>query len=773
MLPTGREYFLSFYGILLAGAIPVPVYPPVRPSQLEDHLRRQTAILSNCRASIMITVPEAKALARLLKAQVESLRQVVTLDTLVERSGTYETPVIKGGDIAFLQYTSGSTGNPKGVILTHANLLANIRADGEAIAADATDVFVSWLPLYHDMGLIGAWLGCLYHTPLLVVMSPLEFLTRPQRWLWAMHRYRGSLSAAPNFAYELCLRRLQDNDLEGLNLGAWRLSFNGAEAISPETMQRFSQRFERYGFRREAMFPVYGLAECSVGLTFPPLGRGPLVDHVQRERFVTSGLAVPAAPDDGNALRFVACGSPLPGHQIRVVDPNGRELPERQEGRLQFVGPSATSGYYLNPEATRKLFQEQWLNTGDLAYIAAGELYVTGRTKDVIIRAGRNIYPEELEQAVGEIPGIRRGRVAAFGSADPQSGTERLVVLAETHERAPSALEELRAEVNALATDVIGAPPDDVVLAPPNTVLKTSSGKIRRTASRELYEQARIGEPQKAVWLQLLRIALGGVAPRLRRLRRSATAVLYAAYTWTLLCVIAPVAWLGVVLLPRPSWRWSTIRGLARLLVRISGTAIDVEGQDNLLREGPCVVVANHASYLDALFLVAVVPREFSFVAKSELLKQPLARIFLRRIGTEYVERFDKQRGVADARRIASVAVSGRSLLFFAEGTLQRMPGVLPFHLGAFAAAVEAAVPLVPIAIRGTRSMLRADSWFPRRGAVTIKMGPAIEPLEQATGTLAEPWAQAISLRDAARDYILRNVGEPDLGYENPFASGS
>src|SRR5208282_176125 len=289
MLPTSRDYFYSFYGVLLAGGIPVPIYPPARLSQIEDHLRRHAGILNNAMATLLITVPKARPLAQQLKSHVACLRSVTTAQELSTSGTELIRPVGKAEDIALLQYTSGSTGNPKGVVLTHANLLANIRAMGQAAQANTSDVFVSWLPLYHDMGLIGAWLGSLYHAIPFVVMSPLTFLTRPERWLWAIHRHRGTLSAAPNFAYELCLRKINDRAIEGLDLSSWRMAFNGAEPVSPHTIQNFQQRYGRYGLRAEALAPVYGLAESAVGLAFPPPGRGPIIDRIQREPFMRGG----------------------------------------------------------------------------------------------------------------------------------------------------------------------------------------------------------------------------------------------------------------------------------------------------------------------------------------------------------------------------------------------------------------------------------------------------------------------------------------------------
>ena len=759
MLPTGRDYLFSFFGILLAGGIPVPIYPPLRPSQLEDHLRRHVGILANAQTVLLITVAEAQRLGRLLQGQVDTLREVITPQQLAVSAVAFSDRPIRTQDIAFLQYTSGSTGAPKGAILTHANLLANIRAMGEAIQADSTDVFVSWLPLYHDMGLIGAWLSSLYYGMPLVLMSPLAFLTRPARWLWTIHKHRGTLTAAPNFAYELCLSKVKDSDIEGLDLGSLRLAFNGAEPVSPNTVRRFTERFAPYGFRPQAMAPVYGLAEAAVGLALPPPGRGPLIDRIQLEPFASLGKAVSAEASDPQVLEFVACGQPLPGYQIRIVDAAGRELPERDQGRLEFQGPSATSGYFRNSEATRRLFDGTWLDSGDLAYIAEGDVYLTSRVKDIIIRGGRNICPYELEEAVGDLPGIRKGCVAVFGSLDSASGTERIIVVAETRKGETVMQEALQAQIRGVATDLLGMPPDDVILAPPHTVPKTSSGKIRRAATRELFETGRIGQHPGAVWWQVVRFTLASLRPRLRSVWRRFTDTGYAAYAHFIFWLLAPPVWLLVALLPRASWRWTVMRQGARLLLRLGHIPLSVEKVEQLPQGQACVIVTNHASYLDGVMLVAALPIEFAFVAKAELGRQFIPRRFLRRIGAVFVERFDKQRGVADARRTLQTVQAGRSVLFFSEGTFTRMPGLLPFQMGAFVAAAEAGVPVVPVTIRGTRSLLRDASWFPRRGMVRVIVAAPILP----EGT---DWAAAVKLRNATRAALLVHLGEPDLVHE-------
>jgi 1-acyl-sn-glycerol-3-phosphate acyltransferase len=760
ILPTGRDYCLVFIGVLLAGGVPVPAYPPTHPSRIEEHLRRLLGILNNCRARALITTPETLAATRVVRAGLPDLAFVATPETLLSEAGQLSPPVSNPDDLALIQYTSGSTGDPKGVMLTHANLLANIRAMAAAIDAGSDDVFVSWLPLYHDMGLIAAWLGSLYQAMPLVLMSPLQFLARPARWLKAISRYNGTLSGGPNFAYELCLRRIADEHLSGLDLGSWRVAFSGAEPVNPDTIERFCRRFAAHGLRREAVMPVYGLAENSVGLAFPPLLRGPCIDTIRREAFQSAGEAIPAEADDPSALRFPACGQPIAGHQIRIVDSAGRELPDRREGRVQFRGPSATQGYCRNPDATRRLFDGEWLETGDRGYIATGDLHVTGRTKDIIIRAGRNIHPSDIEAAVGDLEGVLPGGVAAFGSADLSSGTERLIVLAETRLRRDDALEQLRARINAVVADHVGDPPDEVVLAPPGTIPRTSSGKIRRAASRQVYESRGIGRPHDPPWRQLLRVFLDALVSRLRHWRTETSAVLFAGYAWTAVALVAPTAWIAAMALPGMAARWRALRFCALALAAVTGTRVRIDGLENL-PEGPCVLCANHSSYLDGPVLVAVLPRPAGFVAKAELAGPWLTRLPLERIGTLFVRRFDMRAGQADYEAIRRAASEGRTPLFFPEGTLRRMPGLLPFHMGAFATAVETDLTVVPIAVRGTRSMLRDGSWFPRRGEISVTVCPPVAP-----DPAGSPWDKTVALRDRVRAAILEHCGEPDLERE-------
>jgi acyl carrier protein len=754
MLPTGGDFFIAFFAILYAGAVPVPIYPPMRLSQLEEHLRRQAVILRNAGARILITVPEAQGAAAILRSKAESLETVETVAGLSPRAAA-ELPVPQASSTALIQYTSGSTGDPKGVVLTHANLLANIRAMGQAMQATSADTFVSWLPLYHDMGLIGAWLGCLYFAVPLYVMSPLSFLVRPESWLWAIHRFRASLSVAPNFAYELCVNKIDEAPLEGLDLSCLRMTLNGAEPVSVPTMRRFTERLSRYGFRADALAPVYGLAENSVGLAFPPPGRLPVIDRVDREPLTRVGIAEPAKSDDPRPLEIPSCGLPIAGNEVRIVDELGVELGDRREGRLEFRGTQVTSGYFRNEAKTRELIHGSWHNSGDRAYMAGGEIYITGRIKDMVIRAGRNLYPQEVEEAVAEIKGIRKGCVAVFGVTDRASGTERLIVVAETRETEPAARAALTERARQAVSDVAGAPPDEVVLAPPRSVPKTSSGKIRRNAARELYETGRLGEPQSAAWRQMLRLSLAGVGPRAARAASLAGRTIYAGWWWLVAALGYTAAWFAVMLLPRLRWRWGALRGLARAVLAATGVPVSVEGLARLPK-GNAVAVFNHSSYMDVLALSSVLPGEPAFVAKREFASHFFVGPFMRRLGTLFVERFDTGASLADTENAIAAARQGRTLVFFPEGSFTRRAGLSEFYLGAFKVAAETGLPIVPGILRGTRTLLRGGQWFPQRTPVSVTIENPIMPS-------GKDFAAALRLRDQARGAVLAKCGEPDL----------
>ena len=757
MFPTGMDFLRCFQGILIAQAIPVPLYPPVRLDRLEEYLLRQRGILTNAGARLLITIEQALPVANVLRQAVPSLAELTTADSLARSGSPVTTADGSAGDPALIQYTSGSTGSPKGVLLTHANLLANIRAITAGVAMQPTDVGVSWLPLYHDMGLIGTWLCALVQGVPIALQSPLSFLARPERWLWAIHQRRGTLSAAPNFAYELCVRKIPDAAIEGLDLSSWRCALNGSEPVSPDTLERFARRFEPYGFRREALMPVYGLAECAVALCFPPTGRGPLVDRVARTPFERDGHAVPAEAQDRGALRFVSVGSPLPEHELRLVNDAGEDVPERAVGRLVFRGPSVMSGYYRNPEVTRSVtLPGGWIDSGDLAYRAAGEIFITGRIKDLIIAGGRNLVPQEIEEIAGSVEGVRKGCVAAFGVADEALGTERLVVVAETRLTDRDARSKLEEAIIAGVSEGIGLPPEHVVLADPGSVLKTSSGKIRRGATKELYISGRLGRRRRPpLGRRLVLMAAAGKLAISSGLARVGYAF-YFLWVALSLAVVGLGIWALAAILPGRRSMFQLQRVVSRVALRIVGCRLSVEGLERLEGVAAAILASNHTSYVDIPALVSLLPMDFVFVAKREVLSWPLIGTLVRRARHPTVDRWDPQHSVADARAITEVVRRGESVLFFPEATFTAAAGLRPFRLGAFEAAAQTGTPVVPIAIRGARHVLRDDELRPHPGRVHVWIGSAIAP----SGTT---WQDALELRSRVADAIAAHCGEPRL----------
>jgi 1-acyl-sn-glycerol-3-phosphate acyltransferase len=487
------------------------------------------------------------------------------------------------------------------------------------------------------------------------------------------------------------------------------------------------------------------------------VGRGPRIDAVARATFEQHGRAEPAAAhrderDGRDTHRFVSGGRPLPGHEIRVVDDAGHELPDRIEGRVQFRGPSATSGYLRNDRATRALFSGGWLETGDRGYIAEGEIFVTGRSKDIIIRAGRHIFPYELEEAVAAVPGVRRGGVAVFSAPDERTGTERLIVVAETRARDDGGHAALRDRIDAEAAALLGAAPDEIVLVPARTVPKTSSGKTRRAACRALYLRGELGA-RRSTRRQVVALGARTLVPLARRALGRIGSLGFAARFWACWGVLAIPAWLLAAVLPGERRRWRAVSAVARAFFAAAGLPLVLAGRAEL-PPGPCLLAFNHASYLDGLALLALLPPGLSFVAKSELGANPLLRGPLGRLGVLFVERFDPRQSVEDATLLEDRVRHGRSLVVFPEGTNRRTPGLFPFHLGAFLAAARAGAPIVPGAITGTRAVLRADQWFPRRAPITVTLLPALAPE-------SDTWTGAVALRDRARETIAVGAGEP------------
>ena len=792
MLPTSRAFFVSYAGILLAGAIPVPIYPPFRADRIEEYAARQAAILNNAEVCLLLTFRRAESVAHLLKPRVRTLHAVVDAEKLMEAADKAPPPspgalpahltgsrARKASDIALLQYTSGSTGDPKGVVLTHANLLANMRAIGEALQMGPGDVGISWLPLYHDMGLIGAWLTLLHFGVPLAVMSPLTFLTRPERWLQEFHKHRGTIAAAPNFAYELCVRKINDKDIEGVDLNSWRAALNGAEPVNPETLERFTQRFAKYGFRNGTHLPVYGLAEASLAVTVPPLNRGPLIDRVERDAFTAHGQAIPAKTGDSTAIAFVSSGKPLSKHEVRIVDDRNNEVAERVEGFLWFRGPSATTGYYHNAAATEKLLplgpakgdeKYAWVNSGDRAYCADGEIYVTGRTKDIIIKGGRNLYPHEVEELAARTEGIRKGCIVAFGLTDEASGTEKLVVVAEARERDAARRAAIAAVVTEKVLQGLGLPPDRVEILPPGSIPKTSSGKLRREETKNLYLAGTLSEERAPAWLQIARLGAGGA---LRSAGQAVVAgirrgleVLYGVYFSVVFLLWIVPTWILVQFIKdhREAGRFTS--AALKVLFALIGCRVTVIGKEYMETPGAKIFASNHTSYFDVVALMLGLGVPYRFVAKMEVSRMPFIGTFLQQMGHLKFDRTDANSRLRQAEEMEELLRQGDSVFVFPEGTFTSDEGIRPFQLGAFKAAVATGAPIIAVSLAGTRNFLRDGTYLPRPRNVTITLSPAIYP-QAANGGAKEGesagWHELIRLRDATREAIGQHAGEPIL----------
>ncbi len=518
VLPTSFEYIVAFFATQLVGAIPVPSYPPAALEKAEVAIDRLSHIASHCGARFGITSRKLRTLLGEVALNAPSIAELISVERLRSEGPAGEFPArARGNDTAFLQYTSGSTGRPKGVDLTHRNLVYNVHAIGQAIRINRRDVAVSWLPLYHDMGLIGVLLFCVYWRLPLVLMSPMAFLMRPERWLNAISEHGGTLSPAPNFAFARCLRRATDEQLAKLDLSTWRLALNGAEPVNERTVDAFVQRFRGAGFQRKTMLPVYGLAEASLAVTFTPPDEPPRFDRVDRAR-LADGQAVVAAGDGSVAIASV--GKPIPGNDVVVVDENGEVLGDREVGHIVAHGPSIMRGYFGDAEATGKVLEAGWLWTGDLGYFVDGYLYVAGRAKDLIIIRGRNYYAEDLEVQAERVPGVRVGCVVAFGVYDEAKASDLVVVVAETREEDDAARATLAETIIEAIQEHAGVTVDEVVLAEPGTLPKTSSGKRQRGYTRKLYLDGQLGV-RKTSTLGLARVfaksGLGLVASTVRR----------------------------------------------------------------------------------------------------------------------------------------------------------------------------------------------------------------------------------------------------------------
>ncbi len=485
-----EQFLTTLFGASMAGIIPASLDPPVAASNPSAYLEATARIIRLTGARAVITTSALRQEFDDMRARCPDIDVVLSRDAL-DAPPLEPDHTASLDDIALVQFTSGSTAVPKGVVLTHRNLSANIDAiNGPAgLGSSTTDSAVSWLPLCHDMGLIGMALGPLYCGRPAVLLAPQAFVKRPAEWLRAISRHRATVSFAPSFAYALCVRRLKDRDLEGLDLSCWRVAGCGAEPIHAPTLAAFAERFAPVGFRVTSFLPSYGLAEHVVAATFAPRGRPPRVDQVSPDDLTERRTAIPKNGTPGSGVTLVSCGRPFPGHRLRIVDEQGRELPERHVGEITLAGPSVMLSYYKQAELTAATLRNGWLYTGDLGYVSDGELFVCGRVKDIIIANGRKYHPQDLEWGVEDLPGVRRGRIVAFGTPR-HGGPDRVVIVAEPSGTVASDI--LSDAIRRRIGDLCGLSVDEVVLVRNGTVARTTSGKVQRAAIKARYERGEL-----------------------------------------------------------------------------------------------------------------------------------------------------------------------------------------------------------------------------------------------------------------------------------------
>jgi len=505
-LPNSLSMLSTFLGVLWLGAIPVPVPEPAPIKMQRAAGERFLQIIKDCEPKGIIVIDETKQqiLSDNIMTVVPTPVPIWTWETIESTSvnmdlAKFKNPYqVKNTDIALLQYTSGSTGNPKGVIVTYDMLRANSWAMGEACRMNYNDRVLNWMPMYHDMGLIGGVLFPIYFKAKIFLLEPISFLAKPISWFKSIDKYKITLSTGPNFAYGLYAMRIDPNTPD-LDISSWRLAFNGSEPVWPDTIERFNKKFSSIGFRQNTFYPVYGMAEATLGITFPKAGTPIILDSVKRSDIIKKKFAKPLSPKNKDAVTFVSVGKCLHEHNLYIIDPETREsLGERQIGEICFQGKSVSPGYYNKKNKNNKKRKmdlskssDNLLHTGDLGYLVKGNLYVVDRIKDLIQIAGVNYYPTDIEKQLESIEGLRSGRIVAFEVPDSKSHTGSFVIAAE---KLPNYMEDdLKNKIKSVIYKSHQLIPKDIILNKTRFIPITSSGKIMRRKCRDLFMQNELG----------------------------------------------------------------------------------------------------------------------------------------------------------------------------------------------------------------------------------------------------------------------------------------
>jgi acyl-CoA synthetase (AMP-forming)/AMP-acid ligase II len=490
ILQHGEDLVYSFWGAILGGQIP-SIMPFLTEKLAPERYRADLVALARItRPAAIVTYPEFEAEVRAALQPESSVRVILLTDQVesvteldFERTGGLKrTPE----DIVILQHSSGTTGLQKGVALSHRAVLNQLTAYSTAIELKPEDVFVSWLPLYHDMGLIAGFLIPILNGNTLVLSSPFDWVRAPYRLLQSVSKYRGTLSWLPNFAYNFCAQKIRERDLTDVDLSTWRLITNCSEPVKWDSHQAFYERFKAYGLRESALACSYAMAENVFGVTQTPVGIMPVTDEIDREAYISRRVAQP--PVEGRPiLRMMSSGRAIPNTRIHIIDERGREVPDRVIGEIALQSDCMLTGYYNRPDATEKAFRDGWYLTGDYGYSLDGEVFVAGRKKDMIIVGGKNVYPQDLEALAYEVTGIHAGRAVAFGIEDADSGTEAVVIVAEVDVTGAEERQVLANTLRQHITKNSAVALRHVHLVDAKWIVKTSSGKTARSANREKF----------------------------------------------------------------------------------------------------------------------------------------------------------------------------------------------------------------------------------------------------------------------------------------------
>ncbi len=640
LLPSGEDFLYSFLGVIFSGAIPIPICPPESANQVGEYISQAVSILKKSDVRLLVTFGKFQKLAKFFRGFLPHLLGVTTTNDLLKSEFYLPKLKISSSQAAFVQYTYGSAGNFKKIVLTHKNILENIRSILKLFEVTTSDITVSWLPLHHDTDLIVMWLANLYFGSTLVLYSSKNFLSRPESWLWTIHKYRATISAGPNFAYEICINKINDNTLLGLDLSSWRIAGNISEMVCAQTLKRFSEKFSQYGFKSKALTNVYVLSEGAILMCAGSILEDQKIDRIASHEFHQKNIAKPIFEREKKYYEFVSCGSPIDNYQIRIVDEENTCLPERNIGMVHCKVRSMMCEYYRDQAVSEKVFHGGWIDTGDLGYLAEGELYITGRRKDIITKEGKNYYPTEIEDIITMYSDLNFGQVVVFSSVENLSGIKKILAIVESKNNDKNSHKILKKQICQIVVKCLGFSLDDILIVTENVLPKTTNGKLRRYVCGEIYSQKNIRKIKNNIIIKLFNIYVRCFIAKTKKILTLCLRFFYTIYLFLVLISMASLTYIAIRFFNRDNGE-KIIKTASKITLRASFCSIEIDGINHIKSKKNMIFVSNHASYIDVLVLVAFLPGHFCYVAKSELKKSYFLRKILKTLEIVYVDRVD------------------------------------------------------------------------------------------------------------------------------------